>query len=253
MKKEIFFIFLLLVSLVYSESVRITSWPSDPSEDAGCGVGDGCNLKCLDGDLDCSCESQRGNLCGEEYVCREKLLKNWENSICCSASCEKRVLIKSESISYLLEKDEPAEKEYNELKLFFVGFLAAILIYFVLDLWESRNSLAYFVEMEIENVESKGKKILKRKGKKIKKERPKKIKTITPLLQNIMEDLSRDERDTILKLIGKEGIKKEELRIVLGFNRDKMDYSLIKLARRNIIRLRGDEENPKIYFKDWVK
>ncbi len=247
------FIFLFVVPIVYSESVGITSEPSEPTGDAGCGVGDGCNLKCLDGDLDCSCESQRGNLCSEEYVCREKLLKNWENSICCSVQCEKRVFIKSESISYLLEKDEPAEKEYNELKLFFAGLLVAILIYFVLDLWESRNSLAYFVEAETGNLDNKGKEILKRKGKKIKKERPKKIKTITPLLQNIMEDLSRDERDTILKLIGKEGIRKEELRIVLGFNKDKIDYSLIKLARREIIRLRGDEENPKIYFKDWVK
>ncbi len=250
-KRILFLVFLLIIPIAYADTLWITAGPSEPAEDAGCGIGDGCNLKCLDGDLDCSCDAQNGDACSEDKICKGKSLKNWENSVCCSTACEKRISIKTESISSLLEKEKP--EEYNELKLFLVGLLAALLVYFALDLWESRNSLAYFVEAEVENLESKGKDILKNKRKKQKKERYKKTKTITPLLENIMEDLSRDEREVILKLIGKEGIKKEELKIVLGFNKDKIDYSLIKLARRDIIKLKGDEENPKIYFKEWVK
>ena len=194
-----------------------------------------------------------GNFCNERYVCRGRLLKNFENTICCSVPCEKKITIKPESISGLLEDDLLPEREYNEIKLFLIGLLAALLVYFAIDVWESRNSLAYFVEKEIEGAENMGKKIFRHKHKKQKKERIKKIKTITPLIENVMEDLNKDERATILKLIGKEGIKKEELRIILGFNRDKMDYALIKLARRDIITLKGDRENPRIYFREWIK
>ncbi len=247
------FMFLLIAAASYPESTSMTADTGEPSGDSGCGVGDGCNIKCLNGDPDCSCETQMGNFCNEGYICRGRLLENLENTICCSIPCEKKLIIKPEFISGLLEDDILPEREYNELKLFLTGLLAALLVYFAIDMWESRNSLAYFVEREIEDAENMGKKIFRHKHKKPKKEPIKKIKTITPLIENVMEDLNKDERETIIKLIGKEGIKKEELRAVLGFNRDKMDYALIKLARRNIISLKGDRENPSIYFREWIK
>lgn len=255
-------IIILFSSIVFAqiESVGLGEGPSEPSEDAECGVGDGCNLKCLDGDLDCSCSSQKGNICNNDQICRGRLLKNWEGVQCCSINCEERVFINPKSIVGLFEDKEvivEEKEDYGELKFFALGLLVGLLFYFALDMWESRNSLAYFVEREIEVAEEKGKRIFKARKKKLaegkKGDKTKRIKAITPLLSNLMEDLHRDEKNVVMKLIGKEGIKKEELMVVLGYDRDKINYSLIKLARRGIIKLKGDDENPRIYFGEWLK
>ncbi len=249
----VIFVFILLIPFVIAESVGVTNY-SLPSEDSGCNMGDGCNLKCLDGDVDCRCEDLNGYSCEENQNCESKILKSWEG-ICCLNPCE--TIINLEGVSYLFDKNktiETTEESNYPIITFLVGLIIAVLYFIFLDLYTTKEEVIDLANVELKNLEEKGEVLLKSRFKTSKKKEIKKnLGTLTPLLSNVMETLSKDERKFLIKLIEKEGISKKDLKDLLGFSKEKLDYCLLKLIRRDIIYFKGDELNPKVYIKNWLK
>lgn len=250
---------------------------------AGCGSMDGCNTRCFEGDSDCTCDIQSGFICEENELCKGRLLKNWGNRICCSMKCEKEGINLSNVINLLNVKNKSEEgnitnnsldveiknlignKQYP-LALMIAIFLIGIAFGVIFGMDKTRNAISDFAKKEIETLEEEGKMgveffkkekgVISEKLKNKKKENvkpQKKIQTITPLLSNIMESLTDDENKVIMKIIENEGLSKEELKLKTGFSKEKFDYCLLKLVRRQLVNLRREEINPKIYINDWLK
>jgi len=58
-----------------------------------CEAGDGCKIGCINGDRDCTCTQENGYECKQGEDCKEKILRNWYGSICCSVNCTTAVLV----------------------------------------------------------------------------------------------------------------------------------------------------------------
>ncbi|GEM_PF-5950908 len=250
---------------------------------ATCQEDGGCKLGCEEGDNDCSCSGQSGFLCKEDDQCKEKWLKNWGNKLCCSNKCTESSLINASALidifsrNKIINQEENRSKEeapkeksnlirdarsYNFSFLFFIFFVCTIIG--ILFSSHQREIITNLVKEEVEILEEEGKKgvdFLKKEEQIIeeffkKKPKPiqtKKVQSLTPLLVNIMESLNNDENRIIMKLVETEGISKTDLISKLGYTKEKVDFCLIKLSRRQIIEVKGEYDNPKIYICDWLK
>lgn len=256
-------------SLVSAEGVEIIG--------VGCGEGDGCNVNCLEGDKDCTCDIQEGNVCSDDQSCEGRLLKNWGDNLCCSGSCVNNsgthvVNFASVRDAVSLESNQSANetsgsvlphRKNNSIYFVILVFALVVLVSLLFGVEKTRNGIFNFVKRVFVFLKEKLVKgfefikkeefILKEKLKKKKEIKPAKKKTvITPLLENIMESLKEEENKVIMRIIEREGIKKKDLEELLGYDHEKLDFCLLKLNRRQIIKM-DNGENPEIYINDWLK
>lgn len=211
-----------------------------------CNKGDGCNKDCVNGDPDCSCETQKGYLCKENENCKTKLLLNWGSKVCCSTECVNGTINGNNTSIKLFQTEKPqvkvvAEYKDEEIKedktrnylkisfmtitLFFLAILAIILRH------KPKN-------VTILNIKPKEEKITEEES--------------SELLETVKKSLSNEENNIISEIIKEEGIELEELTRRLKLSKEKMAYSMLKLERRQIIKTKGTN-NPRIFINDWLR
>lgn len=112
---------------------------------------------------------------------------------------------------------------------------------------------------------NKGEEFFKKKFENVKKINPKKVDSkkvemksdkivrLNPLILKILDSLTGDEEKMFKILLDNEGIKKDDLRERLGFDRIQFEQALLRLDRKQVIRKKGSEDNYKIYVHDWLK
>lgn len=108
-----------------------------------------------------------------------------------------------------------------------------------------------FFKKEFENV----KKMSARKPdvKKVESKTDGKVVKLNPLILKILDTLTGDEEKMFKILLDNEGIKKDDLREILGLDRIQFEQALLRLDRKQVIKKKGSEDNYKIYVHDWLK
>ncbi|MBS3168578.1 hypothetical protein J4216_05605 [Candidatus Woesearchaeota archaeon] len=265
----------LKYNIVGITNVATNNVPNTPFA-AGCGEGDGCNPKCLEGDKDCSCEVQNGFICEDNQVCSVDQLKNWGNKYCCPIACKRDSLLSDTKIAKFLSRGDKEnntnssnyyskeevilDKGEKSLHLLVtVGLICIILGIFIskFGIETYFKSFFYFIGNTIKKIlvsifdfisllSTKIANFLrvKRKDENVK---------VSSLFNKIGKNLTNDENKVLYVILENEGIKKSDLIDRLGFTKDRLEYSLLKLKRMQIIIFQGDEDNPNIYLDKWVK
>lgn len=264
-------------------------FPSQGSCDA-----DGlCNTNCIGGDSDCSCANQNGYTCGDNEECTAKILRNWDEVLCCSRECIiSNITAETNGIKALgeikLNKNETYIPSIKSIDIHERGFqysVAIIVIALILFSIFVSFALHHFGD-EVGFVVGTTSKISKGTGeyfcflgeswekirgrlrsKSIKKDDKKDIKgsvgkeamkdtkavKLNPLILKILDTLYGDEESVFKIVLDNEGVKKDDIREQLGWDRIRMEQALIKLERKQVVKLKGSDENPKIYVHDWLK
>lgn len=253
LKKGILLLFLLFVPIVFSQtgSVTIIEDTITTNQYSTCESGDGCNLHCLNGDLDCTCSTQRGYVCNENEICQGTMLKNWNGVTCCSLECENKLLAKFKSVSGIVRAGT-LERDTNmsiQILLFIEAMIIGIGLFILLGLYKVKESVSYFAEKELKD----GIGFIGKEEELIISKIKHKKNINTNLLNNIIRNLTPDERKIILKLVDNNGIKKDKFSSLLGFSKDKLNYCLVRLSRRGIIKLSGNEDNPTLNINNWLR
>ena len=212
-----------------------------------CSKGDGCKKDCENGDYDCSCESQNGDVCEEFETCNGRLLSNWRNKVCCSSECTNgsikanvtKIKIFSNElprINILAEYEDEKKEDSGMGEIIVVSVIAflGILIFLGEALYRPKNNpLMNILQKEEHKIDSD------KAGS-------------SELLNTVIESLTEDEAKVVRALLKNEGIYMEDLRKKLGFSKEKMAYSMIKLDRRQIIKSKGTN-NPQLFINNWLK
>ncbi len=254
-----------------SQSNRITQNQDLPQETGTttlCEEGDGCNPKCEKGDKDCSCSIMSGHKCNEDESCKGTLLVNYDNSVCCSIPCIEGTNINSDTlVRYFTTEKVPKENkqikdlgvkvdlikenliEHTKSLLALIGLaFIFLLVSVIFAMHESHFPIDPYQKTVnfIKNEEALFKK------KKVEKKEVKETTNtkLDDFLEDIIEKLSKDEEKVVRKLL-KGSIKQDELKDLLNFSKEKLNYNLIRLERRQIIKKRSGD-NPKIELNDWL-
>lgn len=244
-----------------------------------------CNTNCIGGDSDCSCANQNGYTCKENQECTAKILRNWDEVLCCSHECVSSNLSeKTNGIKALgdinLDKNEtyiPAIKsiwvhengfQYSIALIIIALILFSIFVSFTLHHFGDEvgfvvgttskiftGTREYFHFLSETGKSAFGRfKISKKDVKEnVKKESPKKVIKLNPLILKILDTLYGDEETVFKIVLDSDGVKKDDIREQLGWDRIRMEQALIKLERKQVVKLKGVEDNPKIYVHDWLK
>lgn len=248
LKRVIFIIFLLVIPIAFSQtgSVTIIQNPLTANEFSTCEAGDGCNLMCPNGDSDCTCNAQKGYICSESEVCGGVLLENWNDAVCCSLECKNSIVAKFESVSGIIKAGSVDSGITSfPISLFLGAVFIGIALFVFLDLYETKESVEFVIESEIE----RGRAFVSKEEGKIFGRRD----TNRRLLNKISGNLSEDEKKVVLEIAEREGIVKDKLRQTINLSKERIDYCILKLHRRGIINLRGSDENPSLYLSKWLK
>lgn len=253
-----------------------------------------CNTNCLGGDSDCSCANQNGYTCKENQECTAKILRNWDEVLCCSHECASSNLSEeTNGIKALgdinLNKNETYIPSIKSIDIDGKGFqysiaiivialiLFSIFVSFTLHHFGDGVGFVVGTTEKISKAATEyfhflcetGKKILDALKKDFKKDNKKesskkdidkkdvkaeaKQVKLNPLILKILDTLYGDEETVFKIVLDSEGVKKDDIREQLGWDRIRMEQALIKLERKQVVKLKGAEENPKIYVYGWMK
>ena len=193
-----------------------------------------CDFKCVDGDLDCSCDLMDGDACDEDENCKGNLLKNFENDVCCSIECtEGSILNSSGKLQYFVSEPEALaeknfkgqeteiKKEFSEIKEDFsiVGMLILIIITMI--------SVIYFVHKRNANINDytiPGKKTIK----------------MDEFFNDILKKLNDSEEKVVMALVENNGLSLDELKNDTKLSIEKLKNILAKLKKRQIVNSKGN-------------
>ena len=267
----ILIVLILLSGVVYS------------AETGSCKADGKCFPGCINGDPDCSCNDEHGFVCKQGLECTGDLLKNWEEYTCCSVPCTESILVDNNSSAKSLAEIKnnvnndtviaskkvsfiPTKQFQYSMVILLFGLI--VFVWFISFTLHHFGDEVAFVAKVSDGVISSGKEygaFLKYEAKKtselfknakkseskvnIKKE----IVKLNPLILKILDTLTGDERETFKLLLDNEGIKKDDLRSALAFDRIQLEQVLLRLERKQVIKKKGGEDNPKIYVHDWLK
>ncbi len=256
-----------------------------------------CNINCIGGDSDCSCANQNGYTCKENEECITKILKNWDEVLCCSKECVASNITagtndikalgdidlgKNETYIPSIKNIDVSDKEfqYSVAVVIIALLLFSIFVSFTLHHFGDevgfivgttskifRGTKEYFGflsetgkktldNLKKVNLKKDSKKDIvgdddrRKDGEKVSKA---KVVKLNPLILKILDTLYGDEETVFKIVLDSEGVKKEDIREQLGWDRIRMEQTLIKLERKQVVKLKGAEENPKIYVHDWLK